>query len=107
MGTSYRQARGTFFCAAAPVHFCSAVDTCANDTREIHLAGFFDVQYIALTYEKIATFKEAVAMDWQSFAETPLQSAEDMRRQITDRAVVDDDFRSLLVTNPKQAISQE
>ncbi|MCY4488633.1 MAG: NHLP leader peptide family RiPP precursor, partial [Deltaproteobacteria bacterium] len=46
-------------------------------------------------------------MDWQSFAETPLQSAEDMRRQITDRAVVDDDFRSLLVTNPKQAISQE
>ncbi len=46
-------------------------------------------------------------MDWQSFAETPLQSAEDMRRQITDRAIGDDDFRSLLVTNPKEAISQE
>lgn len=46
-------------------------------------------------------------MDWQSFAETPLQSAEDMRRQITDKAVTDDNFRSLLVSNPKEAISQE
>ena len=46
-------------------------------------------------------------MDWQSFAETPLQSADDMRRQLTDRAISDEDFRSLLVSNPKDAISQE
>ena len=46
-------------------------------------------------------------MEWQSFAETPLQSAEDMRRQVTDRAISDDDFRSLLVSNPRAAISQE
>jgi len=46
-------------------------------------------------------------MDWQSFAETPLQSADDMRRQITDKAISDDDFRSLLVSDPKTAISQE
>ena len=46
-------------------------------------------------------------MDWQSFAETPLQSAEDMRRQVTDRAIIDDDFRSLLISDPKTAISQE
>ena len=46
-------------------------------------------------------------MDWQSFAETPLQSAEDMRRQITDRAVSDDAFRSLLLSSPKSAIAQE
>ncbi len=46
-------------------------------------------------------------MDWQSFSETPLQSAEDMRQQITDKAISDSDFRSLLVSNPKDAISQE
>lgn len=46
-------------------------------------------------------------MEWQSFAETPLQSAEDMRRQVTDRAISDNDFRSLLVSNPRDAISQE
>ena len=46
-------------------------------------------------------------MDWQSFAETPLQSAEDMRRQVTDKAIADDDFRSLLISDPKTAISQE
>ena len=46
-------------------------------------------------------------MDWQSFAETPLQSADDMRRQLTDRAISDEDFRSLLVSSPKDAISQE
>ena len=46
-------------------------------------------------------------MDWQSFAETPLQSADDMRRQLTDRAISDEVFRSLLVSNPKDAISQE
>ncbi len=46
-------------------------------------------------------------MDWQSFAETPLQSADDMRQQITDKAISDGDFRSLLVSNPKDAISQE
>ena len=46
-------------------------------------------------------------MDWQAFAETPLQSAEDMRAQITDKAINDGDFRSHLVSNPKAAISQE
>ncbi len=46
-------------------------------------------------------------MDWQTFADTPLQSAEDMRAQVTDRAVGDGEFRSLLVSNPKEAISQE
>lgn len=46
-------------------------------------------------------------MNWESFAETPLQSAEDMRRQITEKAISDDDFRSLLVSNPREAISQE
>lgn len=46
-------------------------------------------------------------MDWESFAETPLQSADDMRRQITDKAVGDADFRNALLSNPKQTISQE
>lgn len=46
-------------------------------------------------------------MDWQSFSETPLQSAEDMRRQITDKAISDDGFRSTLLANPKEAISSE
>ncbi len=46
-------------------------------------------------------------MDWQTFADTPLQSAEDMRVQVTDRAVDDGEFRSLLISNPKEAISQE
>ncbi|MCY4265315.1 MAG: NHLP leader peptide family RiPP precursor [Gammaproteobacteria bacterium] len=46
-------------------------------------------------------------MDWQSFAETPLQSADDMRRQITDKAISDDEFRSQLLSDPKAAISQE
>ncbi len=46
-------------------------------------------------------------MDWQSIAQTPLQSAEDMRRQITDKAVSDEVFRNSLVSNPKSAIAQE
>lgn len=46
-------------------------------------------------------------MDWQTIADTPLQSSEDMRRQITDRAISDDEFRSLLLSDPKAAISQE
>ena len=46
-------------------------------------------------------------MEWQSFAETPLQSAEEMRRQVTDRAVNDDEFRSQLMSNPRDTISKE
>jgi len=46
-------------------------------------------------------------MDWQSFAETPLQTADDMRRQITDRAISDESFRQALISDPKSAISQE
>lgn len=46
-------------------------------------------------------------MDWQSFAENPLQSAEDMRRQITDKAVGDDAFKSALLSDPKTTISKE
>lgn len=46
-------------------------------------------------------------MDWQSFAETPLQSAEDMRRQITDKAIHDDGFRNNLVANPKETVAKE
>lgn len=46
-------------------------------------------------------------MDWASFADTPLQSADDMRRQITDKAVGDADFRNMLLSNPKEAISAE
>lgn len=46
-------------------------------------------------------------MEWQSFAETPLQSAEEMRRQVTDRAVNDDEFRSQLISNPRDTISKE
>ena len=46
-------------------------------------------------------------MDWQSFSETPLQSTDDMRRQITDKAISDEDFRSHLISNPKDAISRE
>ena len=46
-------------------------------------------------------------MEWQSFAETPLQSAEDIRRQITDKAITDDTFRAALVSEPKETISKE
>ncbi len=46
-------------------------------------------------------------MDWQVLAETPLQSAEDVRRQVIDKAISDSEFRNLLVSNPKDAISQE
>ena len=46
-------------------------------------------------------------MDWEAFAEAPLQSADDLRRQLTDRAVTDEDFRSRLMSNPKGAISDE
>lgn len=46
-------------------------------------------------------------MDWQSFSETPLQSADEMRRQITDKAIGDDNFRSSLLANPKEVISSE
>lgn len=46
-------------------------------------------------------------MEWQTFAETPLQSAEDIRRQITDKAITDDSFRAALVSEPKEAISKE
>ncbi|MCY3880202.1 MAG: NHLP leader peptide family RiPP precursor [Rhodobacteraceae bacterium] len=46
-------------------------------------------------------------MEWQSFAATPLESADEMRRRVTDKAIVDPDFRSMLVSNPRQAISEE
>ena len=46
-------------------------------------------------------------MDWQAFESTPLQSAEEMRRQITDKAITDDDFRSALVADPKDTIAKE
>ena len=46
-------------------------------------------------------------MDWASFADTPLQSADDMRRQITDKAVSDADFRNMLLSNPRETISAE
>lgn len=48
-----------------------------------------------------------MTIDWQTIADTPLQSAEDMRKQIIDRALSDDDFRKNLVSNPKSAISSE
>ncbi len=46
-------------------------------------------------------------MDWQVLADTPLQSEDELRRLVTDRAVSDVEFRNLLVSNPKEAISQE
>ena len=46
-------------------------------------------------------------MDWQSFQSTPLQSAEGMRKQITDKAITDDGFRSALLSDPKDTISKE
>lgn len=45
--------------------------------------------------------------NWEAFAQTPLQSAEDVRRHVTDKALADEDFRSQLIANPKAAISQE
>lgn len=45
--------------------------------------------------------------NWEEFAQAPLQSAEDVRRHITEKALADADFRSELVANPKAAISQE
>lgn len=48
-----------------------------------------------------------MATDWQSMAEQPLKSAEEMRQQITDKAVSDDSFRALLMSDPKSALSQE
>ena len=48
-----------------------------------------------------------MATDWQSMAEQPLKSAEEMRSQLTDKAVSDDNFRALLMSDPRSAISQE
>ncbi|MCY4155244.1 MAG: NHLP leader peptide family RiPP precursor [Gammaproteobacteria bacterium] len=48
-----------------------------------------------------------MSTNWQSFADSPMQSAEDMRRQLTEKAVNDDDFRALLISDPKGAIAQE
>ncbi len=41
--------------------------------------------------------------DWQS----RMQTAEDMRRQLTDRAISDEGFRSFLLSDPKGAIAEE
>ncbi len=46
-------------------------------------------------------------MDWKSFSEAPLQSADDMRRQITDKAISNADFRSKLLSDPKGTISAD
>lgn len=45
--------------------------------------------------------------EWQALAEQPLKSAEEMRRHLTDKAVSDDSFRALLMSDPRSAISQE
>lgn len=41
------------------------------------------------------------------FVQTALQTAEEMRAQLTEKAVVDADFRQLLISDPKAAIKQE
>ena len=46
-------------------------------------------------------------MEWQALAQTPMQSAEEIRRHLTDKAISDDDFRSRLLADPKETISQE
>ena len=43
----------------------------------------------------------------QSAIDTAMQSAEDMRRQLTAKALVDEDFRRQLLADPKGAIHQE
>jgi len=48
-----------------------------------------------------------MSFNWQSIAETPLQSGEDMRKQIVDKAISDESFRAELLSNPKSAISTE
>ena len=42
-----------------------------------------------------------------NFRETAMQSAEEMRKRLTDKAAEDMDFRRQLVADPKGAISQE
>ena len=42
-----------------------------------------------------------------SFTQNAMQSAEEMRRQLTEKAVVDAEFRAQLVSDPKGAIHQE
>ncbi|MCY4151488.1 MAG: hypothetical protein OXE94_04550 [Aestuariivita sp.] len=44
-------------------------------------------------------------MDWHSIAESPIQTGEDLRRQLTDKAIADSEFRTRLLTNPKDAIN--
>ncbi|MYB34977.1 MAG: NHLP leader peptide family natural product precursor [Gammaproteobacteria bacterium] len=48
-----------------------------------------------------------MSTNWQSIAETPLQSGEDMSRRIVDKAISDESFRAELLSNPKNAISTE
>ncbi len=43
----------------------------------------------------------------QSFAERAMQSAEEMRRHLTEKASDDVDFRRQLVADPRGAIHQE
>ncbi len=46
-------------------------------------------------------------MDWQSIAESPIQTGEDLRRQLTDKAIADSGFRERLLADPKDAINAE
>ncbi len=43
----------------------------------------------------------------QSFRETAMQTAEEMRRQLTEKAIEDDDFRRQLVADSKATFHQE
>ena len=43
----------------------------------------------------------------QSFTETAMQSAEEMRRHLIDKSIEDSDFRRQLLADPKGAIHQE
>lgn len=42
-----------------------------------------------------------------AFVQTALQTAEEMRAQLTEKAIVDPEFRQQLVSDPKAAIKQE
>ncbi|MCE2424379.1 MAG: NHLP leader peptide family RiPP precursor [Pseudomonadales bacterium] len=42
-----------------------------------------------------------------AFVQTALQTAEEMRAQLTEKAIVDADFRQQLLADPKGAIKQE
>ncbi len=48
-----------------------------------------------------------MSTQWQALAEQPLQSAEEMRRRLTDKATTDDDFRAALMSDPRSAVSKE